>query len=275
MANAFKDPLFQDQLRDAQDKEGCLICHAPMKGMVSRWEEEGIGCDFCHSLNSVTVRADHTSVVMDEGIMTRFWPSLPHGKDYPVIKGSEACTPCHHFGKGGTMIEDTYKTWKESPYSRRKIRCQDCHMPIMKGLRRHDFPGGHSEEMLKKAVDLKALLLKVGQGYLLKVIVTNSRTGHSLPGGTMGRQLWLEVKGYSGMDMVFKDRRLYGKLFDSDGRLIDTTLRPLEGRVERFLLPLVERIKISLRYLLAPSEVQKEYGWDLPAATVKEVELLP
>ncbi len=274
MARAFTDPLFQDQLKESKEKAECLTCHAPMKDLVPGGEKEGIGCDLCHSVRSVEVEERGAKALLDRGIMSRSWPSLPHGRDASVSRTPELCAICHHYGKGA-MIEDTYISWRGSPYAAKGIRCQDCHMPLVGGKRSHAFEGGHQKGMVERALGLDFLLLKDPDGLDLYVIVTNRGAGHKTPGGTMGRQLWLVVEGYRGKGKVFEERRLYGKVFDGEGRVVDTALKPGERRKEVFHLPPAGKIRISLLYYLAPVEVQKAFGWELTPLVVKDLEVLP
>ncbi len=276
MAKAFTDRLFQDQLKDSRDKKECIKCHAPLARYSPDLKTEGVTCDYCHSIASVEVGERGAEPELREtGIMGIKEPPIPHRGDSKVLKSSEFCATCHHYAHSGTFIETTYIDWKDSSYARRGIRCQDCHMPLVGGRRNHSFKGGHYEDMLRCVATIDTFLAVENKGFRLTVVVTNHRVGHSLPGGTLGRQVWLRIygSGYGGKRLIAE--RLYGKVFDVKGRVVDTTLKPEERRQEVFYIDRdgLDSIEITLDYYLAPEETQRYYNWQLPVVNIKRLTL--
>ncbi len=213
----------------------------------------GIHCDFCHKIQNVEVN-DHAGingsislhrVSMDEEreeriIKGKFPPIFVFGPyddvitftplpgatntspmiaSYnPIYTSSDYCSACHqHKNNHGLPFMDTYREWKESPYSAMGIECQDCHMkpdvdvrfgsfvngdaekfwtPI--GYRdpttvnTHAFPGA-TEELLANAATL-AIDAVVSMGQLtVTVDVRNVNTGHHIPSGITIRNMMLLV----------------------------------------------------------------------------------
>ncbi len=212
----------------------------------------GIHCDFCHKIQNVEVN-DHAGVngsitlhrlSMDEErqkrlIKGKFPPIFVYGPyddvitftpipgtsntspmlaSYnPIYSSSDYCSACHqHQNAHGLPFMDTYREWKESPYSAMGIECQDCHMkpqdskfgtfvngdaekfwtPIgyrdPSTVNSHDFAGA-TEDMLANAVTL-AIDAVVSQGLLtVSVDVRNVNTGHHIPSGITIRNMMLLV----------------------------------------------------------------------------------
>jgi hypothetical protein len=150
---------------EIEEAESCVKCHVPV-GYLSGYPtktsdspshipeiaKNGIQCDYCHSVVSVT-RLYNNGLVLKPG----------HGENDPGIKygpyddampdyheaqyselhtKSEFCGTCHDVKHVvfGTDIETTYTEWKNSPYNSKdpakSISCQGCHM-----YQRPGFPG--------------------------------------------------------------------------------------------------------------------------------------
>jgi hypothetical protein len=129
----------------------CSSCHAP--GAVVTGEipgkpgqehtyltDEGVTCDVCHSVKDYR-KIHHggganASILLDES-EARYGPRKDAGEN-PVHESvyselhtkSEFCSNCHTLihPADGLVIENTYQEWKESPYAKAGIHCQDCHM---------------------------------------------------------------------------------------------------------------------------------------------------
>ncbi len=148
----------------------CAYCHVPAS--ISAFQEsmnltylfpnpggswgEGVTCDVCHKVFSVTLADDKLPFPDRPGILSyRFLQpkseafvtgpftniftvglnsAFTHRSTCsPVFSQSEFCAPCH-FGKFGDMvIYNSYGEWKASPYAANPAdtgyrTCQDCHM---------------------------------------------------------------------------------------------------------------------------------------------------
>ncbi len=214
-----------------------------------------------------------------------------------LYKDSLYCATCHNeFTPGqGANVNDNYGEWLSSRFNApedpaQNKSCIDCHMrldtsdfdrdvagqatdngPIKPNLIAHNFIGGNyyfaemrspehaklSKDILRNALSLK--VDKVGQD--LQVKVTNTNTGHKMPGGAR-RQVWIELtvtdangrqilssghleNGYLPADSrVFvkksgdKHGKPVGMLFWRVEKILkDTRISPDETRVESFDLP--------------------------------------
>ena len=155
-AAAFRDPFYRAMWREAVREGGsgleriCAGCHSPV-GTASDlvWvretgeivahprAEEGVTCDFCHSVVRLL------SEPGDRGGGLLLDPSGPkrgpyrdavsgfHGTQYSDLHTRSAfCGVCHDvFHPAGTpAVARTFEEWRQSPYARAGIQCQDCHM---------------------------------------------------------------------------------------------------------------------------------------------------
>ena len=68
----------------------------------------------------------------------------PHRSRYsPYISQGRFCGQCHDvFFTDGTRLEEAFIEWKNSPYARRGVTCQDCHMGRVPGkiTKRRELP---------------------------------------------------------------------------------------------------------------------------------------
>ncbi len=202
---------------------------------VSPAENDGVQCDFCHLISGVK-ELNNSGYIMTPS-KTKFGPykdSNPkgHSSTYSALhKSADLCGTCHNVNHpvNGIVLEATYTEWKESPYAKEGIICQDCHMtegliekqahpgkaarqgPERKHVSRHYFVGPNllysdspeaeklkhlSQALLKKSGKITIGIPTVKNKELnIPVTVTNTGAGHYLPTGiTELRQLWLEIK---------------------------------------------------------------------------------
>jgi len=158
-ANAFADPLYQAAWREASRELGgsmdrlCAGCHTPVGTTTEQvWirssgeivihplAEEGVTCDFCHSVERLTLleRGGNPGnaglVIIPDGPERGPYAdafSTFHETAYSDLHTrSEFCGACHNVFHpiSGTAIARTYEEWKTSVYAREEIHCQDCHM---------------------------------------------------------------------------------------------------------------------------------------------------
>lgn len=238
---------------------------------------------------------------------------------------SELCGACHDVRHVvfGTKLETPYEEWKKGPYAARGIQCQGCHMhqrpgvPSTGSTERPDSPGvsapggkdrphifthyftggnslvpslfknrdqaGLAEERLKNAamVSIDGVLASG----VLRVTVTNSGAGHSIPTG-LGhvRQMWLEVTVTgAGGRIIYRSGALDAEgrigpeaavfhvvLGDGTGHPVmnvakarevirDTRIGPMKSVVETYRVPEIRDTSVVvdaiLWYRVAPQEV--------------------
>jgi hypothetical protein len=318
-AKAIEDPVFKSDYLHALDEHGekvrpyCLSCHSPvvrytgdiyLKNQISN---EGINCDFCHSVQSVNLDNPKDPFKVNPGT-TEYGPykntsSQAHLTEYSELHTqSEFCAGCHQLkNSNGVLVLGTYSEWKQSPYSDKKIECQSCHMPKVPGMpiadpkvkrselnmTSHLFLGGHSEINLRHAATLRTEL-KLEQGKaLVTVFVTNAESGHKLPTGIPARKIILQVRLLNKKgEKIDQKEKVYQKvLMDQRGEVLteshkmildgasilsDNRIAPKETRQEKFEFDLAPGIK--------PFSVEStlRYQYPVPVLTtgLMEVEMV-
>lgn len=251
--NALKDPVYRKVVAlGSRETNGaidvyCSKCHGPIAVMTgeippvdgSRAGEtsmEGVQCDFCHTVSKATGIGN--GAFQNEPGNTKRGPFSDSRSSYHQTEFSELhtkgefCGMCHkvnHPGNG-LPLEATYTEWKNGPYAKEGIQCQDCHMTPGPGVTKpnpgkavdfgpdrphiytHDFAGGNfavtkilgseehsllAQERLKAAgkIDIPASSIKkTDSGFDFQVRVSNVGAGHYLPTGlTETREMWLEI----------------------------------------------------------------------------------
>jgi len=304
-AKALENPRFQDAMERAVDVAGaaarqtCLSCHAPTvrfsgdQALKTKASWEGVTCDFCHSLKSVTLGPGNPTLkVTFDGTKTgplRDASSIAHGTLFSDVHTSSlVCAGCHEYqNRKGFGALTTYSEWEQSRYGREAMQCQQCHMaetsaqvvdPKVKRLSRatvnlHEMPGSRSIDMLNQAVQLRLSTEREPEELVVQVEVRNRGAGHMVPTGSPLRQLHLEVSARTN-GKSYSERRVYQKrVADQKGTEIeneelvfleaakvleDTRLKPDEVRREAFRFPIAAgkgaRIHARLWYYYAPEK---------------------
>jgi len=203
--------------------------------------QDGINCDVCHSISIVppvgTIaflpEVDVTGPKL--GGLREPVPNPAHESLFDnSFTTSINCAPCHQVNlDDGTGLENTFAEWSQSLLSGFGVECQDCHMPqytgraavdapVREDLHVHEFIGvdyayedyrGIDREaqkekiraLLQNAVSVTAENLPAsvaaGDSLTFSVVVTNDRTGHSIPSGTsFAREMWIEVRVADALD---------------------------------------------------------------------------
>ena len=296
-AAALEDPLFLDALEAATEEFGgrvrssCLACHAPTvqhsgdARLLQKVSWEGVTCDLCHSLKSVTLTSGTPRMLVEfDGIKTgplKDAASSAHGVAFsPVHTSSLVCAGCHEYRNAlGFSVLTTYSEWQSSSYATQRTNCQTCHMstaaanvvdPKIKRVKHttvnlHQMPGGHSIEQLNKAIGARLTLAREAGALQVNVEVSNRGAGHMVPTGSPLRRLHLEVQVSSSDGNSYRGERVYRRdVMDSEGRQLlredrvfvqaaraslDTRLRPGERRLEQFEFPLPPTTSANVRAL--------------------------
>lgn len=274
-ANSFTDPFYWNEAKLAGEEAGdkvrnfCHSCHSPAGTLIGNIPADaakadaitkaGVFCDFCHTVTS-SKGIGNASYIVETG-QTKRGPYKDSYSPFHLTEYSEFhtkaefCGMCHdvYHPTNGLKIEETYTEWKNSPYAKRGIVCQDCHMTPGPGVtkpnpgavavggpnREHfwthftiganvfmaqylDLPetATLALERLKSAARLAANASRTPNGLRLNVTVSNVGAGHKLPTGlTEMRHMWLEV--------VVKDaagKTVYSSgVLDGAGKLPDGT----------------------------------------------------
>lgn len=215
--------------REPETAIGCLVCHAPLAEQAPLFRDagglrrnpafdpalltKGLVCAGCH------VRGhERFGPPRRDGSLTTAAPRerLPHGgaTRTPAFLASEFCRGCHQFAAGGLALngkplENTYEEWRASPFARRGVHCQDCHMPD----RRHLWRGIHDPDMVRSglaiAVSGERERRRPGDTVHLRLTVESRRIGHAFPTYVTPRVV------------------LRGELLDTDGTVLPASTEEL------------------------------------------------
>jgi hypothetical protein len=137
-------------LREYPEGSGvCWSCHAPslepdlaatqQLHKIDGAHRHGVHCDFCHKIVEVSV--DHVghdhgrfAIELLRPVPGRqiFFGSLDDDRGrsvyLPLYRESRYCASCHEGIVLGTHAYSEYSEWLASPYAKRGVECQDCHM---------------------------------------------------------------------------------------------------------------------------------------------------
>ncbi|MGE5419186.1 MAG: multiheme c-type cytochrome, partial [Chloroflexota bacterium] len=218
--------------------DGCNGCHTPMaflsmplppprpaeKSMIN----ESVSCEVCHLVQSASSDPPFNfSYVMKPG--TTKYAGREPAVESPAHKivtnefyrTTEFCGNCHNEKNPfGIWVKSTQLEWKEGPYSKEGIRCQDCHMPkggpFLNALmtkpyddaRIHLFHGAHDPGKVGGAIELRIhpdiREAEPGETVVFTVALFNQKTGHKFPTGSVeDRIAWLQVEATDAKGKVY------------------------------------------------------------------------
>jgi len=219
--HAEKDP------KVAGVKAGCNGCHAPVaflagdvpppKPEMNSRANESVSCDLCHTITGFAGDTPYNFNYISEPGEVKYGPregvaSPAHEtKKSDFIKTAEFCGTCHNEKDPyGIWVKSTHLEWKEGPYAKQGVRCQDCHMTYGPGqnavmasplpdVAQHLFHGAHDPGKVRGTIELRVHpdIREVEPGDRMKFTVAlfNQKTGHKFPtGSSEERMLWLHVE---------------------------------------------------------------------------------
>ena len=187
-----KSSLFKDEIHKKvkekvnKEKYSCALCHMPatsnLAGVIrgidqpnpkDKRQSDGVSCAYCHQISKIyhgkTYNINFSSAKYDEkptmfGNLDRPDDSDKHHAEHnEIYKNSEVCMGCHSH-KENTLEFQVCNTLDQNGG---RSDCIGCHMPKAPGgnekfnkrgrdeYATHKFLGIHSQEMVKKAVELK------------------------------------------------------------------------------------------------------------------------
>ena len=191
--NSFREPFYQTNVKHLIRDRGiavtrhCESCHNPaalFSGALSDnakmerpFDEEGITCSVCHSIESVTTRgigsytlAPPAMLVREDETRVRDASDAEIKADLdshkravmrPLLKTPELCAACHKAavvpemnGRKWLRSFSVYDEWQQSSMSNETVQplnkrerqsCQSCHMPPSEtGYASHRWPGANT-----------------------------------------------------------------------------------------------------------------------------------
>jgi nitrate/TMAO reductase-like tetraheme cytochrome c subunit len=221
MPHAAKEP------KVAGVKAGCNGCHAPLaflsntipppRPAENSRANESVSCDVCHTMTGFEGDTPFNFNFKSEpgktkqGIREAADPPAHKIVVNPYLKSGDFCGVCHNEKDPfGIWVKSTHLEWKNGPYARGGIQCQDCHMPPAAGraaktgpehadVRQHLFHGAHDPGKLSGAVEVRVHpeVRKAEPGREMKftAVVVNAKAGHMVPSGSAEeRVVWLHVE---------------------------------------------------------------------------------
>jgi len=259
----------------------CYSCHAPSLEpdpvLISDLRNtrgvarQGVHCDFCHKIAEVSIDRvgyDHgrfaMKLIRPQVHQQLFFGPLDdedrgNSVHSPLYRQSRYCASCHEGVLFGTHAYSEYSEWLASPYAKRGVECQDCHMKAS-GRMRNFAPGrggiprdpqtlaGHrgsrgDPAALRSCLSLSIEGNPVAEGLEIMAEVKVEGVGHRMPTGYPSRQLilWVHATDGQGRPLELLDgprlpplagRGAVGEdgLAGQPGRMYAKLLEGLDGR---------------------------------------------
>jgi hypothetical protein len=288
-------------MRKQASEPSCERCHAPLvllKEPPAFAALEGVSCEICHRIESVTVAEPMARMELLLAHETKLGPRCDPSKPYfhrascsALFKKPELCAACHQLYQppmdgGGALlpVHTEYSDFLKSPYAAKGKSCQSCHMPGVRaelaigererdGVPNHSFLGD-SGKLRGSALSATASVSWKGARAELTLSVTNARAGHAIPAGSPGRELLLRVSAHdeSGQELERKELALGRSLVDAEGHAApfyaasrvgsDTRLMPRETRrvVFSFEREGVRELRTTLAFRSLAPKLSKRLG---------------
>lgn len=157
---------------------------------------------------------------------TKYGPrGTGNSPEHKIIKSdflgtAEFCGTCHNeMSPYGIWVKSTHLEWKEGPYSKEGVQCQNCHMTKAEGYTasmgkkypdawQHLFHGAHDPGKIKGTIELRIHpdIKEAEPGEVVKFTVAlfNQKTGHKFPTGSVeDRIVWLHVEAVDAKGNVY------------------------------------------------------------------------
>ncbi|MCX7797808.1 MAG: NapC/NirT family cytochrome c [Melioribacter sp.] len=221
----------------AEVKAGCNGCHSPIAYLAgdvpppppskNSRANESVSCDVCHSISGFAGDIPYNyNYIMKPG-KVKFSSRKPSVESpaheievNSLLKSGDFCGICHNEKSPyGAWVKTTHLEWKEGPYSKEGVQCQDCHMPKAEmktasmgakysDARLHLFHGAHDPGKIRGAIELRINpdINEVEPGNIVKFTVAlfNQKTGHKFPTGSVeDRIVWLHVEAIDSKGNVY------------------------------------------------------------------------
>ena len=215
-----KAPEFCFDCHTAETKlnpEKARVLHQEIMEGKERLSSEGITCTVCHAVTDVKDVPDYRVPMSLDPPQV---PPFHSVKRTALTTSAKLCSACHdyntaHFLDGrpkepGPKCCSVNREWKETSYAKKGIGCQACHMREemgvvqrttgsrvleklyrLVGLQRyrddrgrvsHLFPGGRSESLLRKSVEMR-IKAEQAEDRITAAVILTSRAGHTIPNG--------------------------------------------------------------------------------------------
>lgn len=278
----------EENLKLKDEYPVCLQCHAPnaAKDKKTKLDEqnyaEGVNCVVCHTLKKFKglqdengkplfgLEAYEMSATHLQGPSGRYlspeanaFHPFPMEPNQGMLRTSRVCMGCHgqyNNAEGVPMCQTGVEYAKNAP-----VTCQSCHMPKINGTTLHNFLGGHSESMVKRAM-VVTLTAEPTKTKIRTVVRLQNMLPHNFPTGIPLRYAYMKLTAYDKTDNLvwgnFKtfppnrmddpDAMFVYRVGDENGKEADL---PFEGK------------KILSNNRFIPNEV-RELEYELPLENI-------
>ena len=230
-------PHAEKDAKVAEVKAGCNGCHTPiaftagdvpppLPSKNSR-ANESVSCDVCHSITGFVGDIPFNfNYTMQPG-KTKFTSRQPQVQSpaheivtTDIHKSGDFCGICHNEKDPyGVWVKSTHLEWKEGPYYKEGVQCQDCHMTkaefktasmgsTYSDTKLHLFHGAHDPGKIRGVIELRINpdIREVEPGSVVKFTVAlfNQKTGHKFPTGSVeDRIVWMHVEAVDSKGNVY------------------------------------------------------------------------
>jgi len=217
--HAEKDPVV------AGVKAGCNGCHTPIAFLAgdvppprpseNSRANESVSCDVCHTIAGYEGDTPHNFNYISNPGKKKYGPKAGLESPYHAteqlafITTAEFCGTCHNeMSPYGVWVKATQLEWKEGPYSKQGVPCQQCHMPKATAknavmakedwVAQHLFHGAHDTGKLSGAIEMRMhpqeREIEIDGSVVVNVQLHNAKAGHKIPTGSVeDRIMWLHV----------------------------------------------------------------------------------
>jgi len=230
--HAEKDPVV------AEVKEGCNGCHAPISFLagdvppprpeLNSRANESVSCEACHTVSGFEGDTPYNFNFISNPAdgKTKYGPrGVGDSPIHKIIKSdfiqsAEFCGTCHNEKSPyGIWVKSTHLEWKEGPYSKEGVKCQNCHMTKAEGYTasmgnkypdaaQHLFHGAHDPGKIGGTIELRihpdTREVEPGETIKFTVALFNQKTGHKFPTGSVeDRIVWMHVEAVDASGKIY------------------------------------------------------------------------
>jgi hypothetical protein len=189
---------------------------------------ESVSCEVCHLTQSAQTDPPFNFSYLVKPGMTKYAGREPavESPAHKIVtndffRTTEFCGNCHNEKNPyNVWVKSTQLEWKEGPYAKEGVRCQDCHMPkggpFLNALmtkpyddsRLHLFHGAHDPGKVKGTIELRIQPdireAEPGENIVFTVALFNQKTGHKFPTGSVeDRIAWLQVEATDSKGKIY------------------------------------------------------------------------
>ncbi len=229
--HAEKDKKFKEA------QEGCNGCHTPIAYLAgdvppplpskNSRANESVSCEVCHSITGFTGDTPFNfNYIMKPGktkYSTRKGEILSPAHEIeinPLMRTGDFCGICHNEKSPfDVWVKSTQLEWKEGPYYKEGVQCQDCHMTKAEfktatmgakysDAKLHLFHGAHDPGKVKGVIELRIhpdiREAEPGETVKFTVALFNQKTGHKFPSGSVeDRIVWMHVEAVDSKGNIY------------------------------------------------------------------------